>query len=170
MALHREAYQQIANDAYMTAPALLIAFLAQLLRSLNNQEGFDLTMVLLNFAVWIVVLITLQIAALILRGKANFGATLRVAGFAQSAHILELLGFIPVIGPVARFSATLISLIGIWIGTATAHQLKGWRTLLLPVVYLIVFSIGFLFLMAVFRGTEFAIESLLLPFGLLPPQ
>jgi len=48
---------------------------------------------------------SLELAPAHLRGKADFTSTLRVAGFAQSAHLLEIFGFLPVIGPVVRFLA-----------------------------------------------------------------
>jgi hypothetical protein len=166
MALHPEAYQRIARDAYMTGPALLIAFLAQVLKSFNSPEGFDLLATLVGYALWLVALVILQITARLLRGKATFTPTLRVAGFAQSAHILELLGFIPVIGPAARFISVLLSFFGVWIGASTAHQLRGWRTLVLPIIYLTVLVVGFVFFMAVIKGASFAINGLLLQLGL----
>jgi uncharacterized membrane protein YvlD (DUF360 family) len=168
MALHPEAYQRIAKDAYMTAPALLIAFLAQVLISFNSQEGFDVQAVLVGYAWWFVALIILQLTAKLLRGKAKFTPTLRVAGFAQSAHILELLVIVPVIGPAAKFIAVLLSFFGVWIGSATAHQLKGWRTLFLPVVYLAVLVVGFVFLQSVLRGTVFFINGILPQLGWTP--
>lgn len=62
---------------------------------------------------------------------------LRVADFTQSAHVLELLGFISVIGPLSLFVALILAFFGVWLGTVTAHELKGWRTLLLPVIYVV---------------------------------
>jgi hypothetical protein len=89
-----------------------------------------------------------------------------VAGFAQSAHVFELLGFLPVIGPLARFMALLLAFFGVWIGTATAHELSGWRTILLPVIYIISMMVGVVFLFTVIQGTAFTVESLLTDFGL----
>jgi hypothetical protein len=77
---------------------------------------------------WLVSTIVLFMAARVLRGKAKFTSTLRVTGFAQSAYVLYLLGFLPVIGPVARFLAVAVSFFAVWVGTATAHNLRGWRT------------------------------------------
>jgi hypothetical protein len=105
-------------------------------------------------------------AARVLRGKRHYTTTLRVAGFAASAHVLELLSFVPVIGPLARITALLLALLGVWIGIAAAHELRGWRTILLPAIYLIAFVIGVVFLAAVIQGTGFAINNLLIDFGL----
>jgi hypothetical protein len=166
--LNREAYRDIAKDAYMTGPALLISFLMHILISLNDQGQFDPVNILVRFGVWFVSILFLYLAARVLRGKADFTSTLRVAGFAQSAHILEVLGFIPVIGPIARFMALFLALFGIWIGTATAHELKGWRTILLPLVYVATLVIAVVFLVAVIEGTAFTVDGLLQDIGLIP--
>jgi hypothetical protein len=164
--LDREAFRSIARDAYMTGPALLIALISQFLQALNRGEGMDMIEILLRFGIWLLTVVLLGMAARILRGKADFTSTLRVAGFAQGFHVLELLGFIPVIGPLARFSASILTIIGVWVGTATAHELKGWRTVLLPVIYILTMFIAVVFLLAVIEGAAFTIEALLTDFGL----
>ena len=60
----------------------------------------------------------------------------------------ESLGFVPVIGPLARFMAVVLSLIGLWMGVAAAHDLKGWRTILLPVIYILTAIIAVVFLLS----------------------
>jgi len=164
--LNRNAYREIATDAYMTAPALLIALVAQVLQSLNSQESLDLGNIFLRYGVWFAAVFFLFMAARLLRGKADFTTTLRVAGFAQSAHFLDLLGFLPVIGPLARFLGLVLAFFGVWMGTATAHELKGWRSFLLPVIYLATLVISVYFIVAVIEGTAFTIDGLLQDFGL----
>ena len=166
--LNREAYRQIARDVYMTAPAVLITLLSQILQSLNSQERFDIVNILLRTVLWFVVILLLSFAGRILRGKADYTATLRVAGFAQSAHILELLGFIPVIGPLARLMAVILTLLGVWMGTAQANELSGWRSVLLPVVYIATMAIAIVFILAVIEGTGFTVDGVLLNLGLIP--
>jgi uncharacterized membrane protein YvlD (DUF360 family) len=168
--LKRDIYREIARDAYMTGPALLIALIGQGLQSLNEQGGFDLLDILVRFAVWLVAVLFLYLAAYLLRGKKHYTTTLRVAGFAQSAHVLELLGFLPVIGPVARFLSVLLAFFGVWIGTATAHELKGWRTLLLPVIYLAILVVGAVFLASIFEGASMTLNTLLDNIGLVSGQ
>ena len=91
-----------------------------------------------------------------------------MAGFAQSAHVLELLDFIPIVGNLMRFLAMLLTFFAVWIGVATAHELRGWRTFLLPVIYLLSLAIGFISLIAFISGTGFAFETLMSDFGLMP--
>ncbi|MGB2910098.1 MAG: hypothetical protein WBB55_05925 [Anaerolineales bacterium] len=44
-----------------------------------------------------------------------------LAGFAQSAHVLPVLGFLPVIGPLVRFLGRILAFFGVWMGTDTAE-------------------------------------------------
>ena len=151
----------------MTAPALLIILLAQVIQSVVNQGGFYFLNILLRLMFWFVSVLFVYIATRLLRGKRHYTTTMRVAGFAQGAHVLELLEFLPVIGPLARILALLLAFFGVWIGTATAHELSGWRTILLPVIYIVSLIVGVVFLLAVVQGTAFTVQSLLADFGLV---
>jgi hypothetical protein len=152
----------------MTSPALLITLISQTIQSLNSQGQLDVADILLRFVLWRVTVLVLYLTTVLLRGKANYTTTLRVAGFAQTAHILELLAFLPVIGPLARFLAVILSFFGVWMGTAAANDFKGWRSLLLPVVYLVVIITSVVFLAAVIEGTVFTIDTLLQDIGIQP--
>jgi hypothetical protein len=105
-------------------------------------------------------------ATRLLRGKLGMSGTVRVVGFAQSAHILGLINFIPIVGPIARLLGILLSFFGVWIGTAAANEFKGWRTILLPIFYIIVMVVGLFFLFAVLEGTALTIQNLAVDFGL----
>jgi hypothetical protein len=152
----------------MTGPALLIALLAQITQTLNSERQLDIGLIIGRYVTWFIAILFLYMAARLLRGKADFTATLRVAGFAQSAHIFELLYFIPVVGSIAGFLAQLLAFFGVWIGTSTAHELKGWPSFLLPVVYIITIVIILFFLVAVVEGTAFTVDGLLQDFGITP--
>ena len=166
--LNREAYREIARSPSMTAPALLICLLAQAIRSFSTEKTFDAVDIVVSFLLWFTAVLVLMLAARLLRGKKDYTTTLRAAGFAQAANVLNLLVFVPGIEPLARFGAQLLALFGVWIGVSTAQEISGWRTLLLPLVYLITFVIGVVFLIAVIDGTGFAVDSLLADIGLAP--
>ena len=165
IALNREAYASIAKDAYMTGPAILIMLVSQILQVLNRTGQFDIVEILVRTGAWLLGVVLLTITARMLRGEGNFSSTFRVAGFAQSAHVIELLGFIPVIGPLARFAAVLLALIGLWVGTVVAHNLKGWRTILVPVIFIITTIVAIVFIMSAFEGLAITIESFMEAFG-----
>jgi hypothetical protein len=164
--LNRDAYRELAQDAYMTGPALLIAVLAQIVRSVSQEKAFDLGNILVNFLAFIISVYVLHATARILRGTASLTSTFNAAAFGQTAYLLTLLAFLPVIGPAARFLGILLSVLGVWIGVATAHDLKGWRTFVLPVIYLIILAVGFIFLIAVVRGLQFTFGDVGSMFGL----
>jgi hypothetical protein len=164
--LHRDAYREIAQDAYMTGPALLIMLLSQTLQVFTSDREFNLVKILVRIGVWLIAAILILMATRLLRGKLKLDATIRVVGFAQSAHALQLLAFLPVIGPVARFMALLLTFIGVWIGTAAANEFKGWRTILLPVIYILTIVVTVSFLIAIIEGTVLTVEGLAEDFGL----
>ena len=150
----------------MTAPALLISLLAQTVQSWIALGRLDVLNVLLRYGLWFISVLFLFIAARLLRGKHRYTTTLRVAGFAQSAHVLELLTFIPAIGPTMRYLAVILTIIGVWMGVATANEIKGWRTLILPVVYIVVTVIALGFLAAAIAGASYTLDALLQSLGL----
>ncbi len=164
--LNREAYASIAKDAYMTGPAILIALLSQTIQVLNLTGQFDIVEILIRFGTWLLAVVLLALTARVLRGQGNFTSTLRVAGFAQGAHFVELLGFIPVLGPLARLIAVLLSVIGVWIGSVIAHKLKGWRTILLPVIFIITTIVAIVFITAAIEGLAVTFDSLMEALGL----
>jgi hypothetical protein len=164
--LSQEAYAAIAKDAYMTGPAILIMLISQTLQTLNWSGQFNFGEILARVGAWLFGVILLTLTSRGLRGKGNFTTTFRVVGFAQSAHILELFGFIPVIGPLARLIAVLMTIIGVWIGTVVAHDLKGWRTILLPVIYILTTIVAIVFLLSAIEGLTLTIEEFIKAFGL----
>jgi hypothetical protein len=49
-----------------------------------------------------------------------------------------------------------------------AHRLRGWRTVILPVLFLGILIAGELWFLALSGGFNFALETLLQQFSLLP--
>ena len=100
-------------------------------------------------------------------GKGDFTSTLRVAGFAQSAHLIELGGFIPVVGPLARVTAIMLAVIGLWLGVVVTHDLKGWRTILLPVIYILTTIVAIVFIVSAMEGLVLTLDRFMEAFGLV---
>jgi hypothetical protein len=70
-----------------------------------------------------------------------------------------------VVGPLFRAIGFLLAFLGVWVGTAQAHELRGWRTLVLPVVFLIVVIVVGVVLRALFLGAAITLDSLLQDVG-----
>ena len=166
ISLKPQAYQSISKDPYMTGPAVLLAVVAQVIQSLHSVGHLNVADIALRIGVWLLAVLWLALVARAMRGKNSFTGTLRVVGFAQSAHVLELLGFLPVISPLARFMALLLVVLGVWLGTAAAHELKSWRTLLLPVIYILAGTLALVFLSAALQGLTVTLAEVLQAFGL----
>jgi uncharacterized membrane protein YvlD (DUF360 family) len=167
--LQRDAYRKVAGNELMTGPAILLGIVGTIILSMTQLGGISLGVVLIQIAVWFVTVLVMYLAGRLLRGKGSYTSTLRVIGFAQGVYLLDLLSFLPVIGPVVRFLVSLLAFFAVWIGAATAHNLKGWRTLILPIFYVMVILLGIVVMYSVIGGFTLSIESLGIDFGLIPP-
>ncbi len=167
LVLDRNAYQEISDNPFMTGPALMIGIVASILLSLVNSGGtINLAFMASRIALWFIATLGIFLAARLLGSKATFGMNLRVTGFAQSAAILLLLAIFPTMAPLARFVMLAVMFFATWIGAAEANDLRGWRTLLLPIVVLVILIIGGYFVQVVLQGTTFAFGALLQSMGL----
>lgn len=167
--LQRDAFRQIAKNEIMTGPALLLGIVGTITYSGLLLGSFTRRMFLFQITFWFVTVLIIYLAGRILRGKGTYTSVLRVVGFAQGIYILDAFSLIPTITPVVRFVISLLVFIAVWMGTATAHDLKGWRTLILPIVYVLVAISGLVIIISVFGSFSLTIESLGIDFGLLSP-
>ena len=55
-----------------------------------------------------------------------------------------------------------------WMGASRAHKLKGWRSLLLPVLVVLVLFVGAFILEVLVAGLEFTLATLARNLGLAP--
>ena len=168
MLLQRNAYRLVAEDVYMTGPALLLGIIGTIILAETRSGGFALGSIIVQVITWFLVVLIIYLAGRLLRGHASFTSTMRVMGFVQGIYLLDLLSFIPVITPVVRFFVSILAFFAVWIGAATAHDLKGWRTIVLPIVSFLVIALGIVIVYVIFGGFELSIESLAIDFGLLP--
>ncbi len=68
----------------------------------------------------------------------TFSSVFRVVGFSYGIYLLELFALIPAIAPLISIFIPVMVIFAVWIGVATAHDLKDWRSLVLPVVHILV--------------------------------
>ena len=166
MVLDRKAFQEVAGDPYMTGPALLIgivglAISGAILAKQPTTLGIGGRVVL-----WPIVALLMQLTARLFGGKGTYTSTFRVLGFAYAGYLIGLLAVIPVVGPLAEFAASIIAFLGVWLGVTQAHQLRGWRTLFLPVIYLIVLVLVIILLDVLLLGALMSFESLFAALGM----
>jgi hypothetical protein len=167
LVLDRAAYRAIATAADMTGPAVLISlvgvFISTLVSSTNPMPAF-----ITRYGLWWLTVLVVHGAAHIVRGKGTFMNTFRVLGFAQMVSVLQLLRLIPGLESAAAFAASLLSIFVVWLSLSEAHQVRGWRTVLLPVAYLSLFVVGAVVAFTLISGLSVALDTLLSAFGLRP--
>ncbi len=169
--LDRKAYKAVTSDPYMTGPALLIGLSGSVLAAVITARSGDVPVIgllLQRVAVWLVTILVMLDAGRILRGRANFSMMFRGVGFAHTAFVLDLLTLIPRVAPLARLIALLWAFFTVWIAASEAHALRGWRSLVLPVVFLLTFVVSIALLRSLFVGAAFTLYSLEQSLGLVP--
>jgi Yip1 domain len=166
LVLDRTAYQEVARDPYMTGPALLIGAIGLALSTLTITGNMSSVAIIGRIVGWPVTVLFLQLTARLLGGKASYTRTFRVTGFAYFAYWLVALSPLPVIGPFIRAIGFILEFLGVWLGVAQAHELRGWRTLLLPVMLIVVVAVVSIVMTVLLAGAAITVESLMVDFGL----
>jgi len=168
--LEAGTYREIARDATMNAPALLLGLLFSTLTVSVREGRFNPATLIGSVVFWFVSIAVVFGAARALKGTGDFSSTLRVMGFARMGDLLNLLAWIPSAREIASLAATIAVFVGVWIGAAQAHQLRGWRTLVLPVATILV-TVGAAFVLSVLlSGLGYSMDSLLLSLGVTAPK
>ena len=124
---------------------------------------------LVRLVVWFLGVLVVFAAGRLLGGTGSYTATLRGVGFAQGIYLLLLLTVIPGISSLIRLITSILVFVATWMAGLEAHDLHGWRGILLPVARLLVVAIGVAVLGYLVVGAEFTVESLLRETGLLAP-
>ena len=81
LVLDRSAYTEVADDSYMTGPALLIMLLGLLIATLFAPNGWSLASFAGRVGGWLLGVVVLVIAARPLGGRGGYTRTLRAVGF-----------------------------------------------------------------------------------------
>src|SRR5512139_1150209 len=126
LVLDRKAYQEVARDAYMTGPALLIGLIGLALSAIRIAGAVDAPTIAARLIAWPFIVLFLLMTARVLGGKASYTSTFRVTGFAYFGYWITLLSFLPVVGPLFRAVGFILAFLGVWLGTAQAQELRGW--------------------------------------------
>ncbi len=164
--LDRSAYTEVAGDPFMTGPAVLIGVVGIAATTWFGAEGWDWMRFLASVAAWLVAVALVQGAARILGGKGTYTATLRGIGFGSVGRLLVLLALLPDLAPAARFVAFVVSFFGAWLGAVEAHDLRGWRGLVLPVVNVIVLAAAVIIVAVLMGGAQLSLSTLAQSLGL----
>jgi hypothetical protein len=171
LAFDRSAYREVSQSSKMTGPALLIGCVfAALSGFLKAGQGMEWWTALVHLVGWIVGVLAILVAGRLLNRatKTTYGQTLRAVGFAQAGSIIGLIGLIPPLAPLGVFAATVYTFCTITMGAAVAHQLRGWRIFVLPILMFAILIVFVLVATFMLEGIALGIESVLMQLGLSP--
>lgn len=166
--LDRTSFEEVAASKLMTGPGLLLGLLGAFVLGLMRSDAKGLEVGLGSAAIWLLSVLAVYAAGRLLSRKGTYTRTMRTMGFAQATLLLELFALIPVIAPVVRPVTTLLHFIAIWIAAAQAHETRGWRTVLLPLVAVGVLLASIIALGAILGALTLTFNSILTTLGFAP--
>jgi len=120
---------------------------------------------LAGVGLWFLAVALVTAAGWLLTRRGNFTQTLRALGFAQSLYFLSIFALYRPAASIVQTALFALGFLAVWMGAATAHKVTGWRTLLLPVVVILIFVVGSAIANILLAGAQFTFESLLMEFG-----
>ena len=126
---------------------------------------FDLVHILGAYAVWIGTALIIFLAGWFLSRRGTFAKTFRALGFAEAVTVLGY-SLYPPIGSAVQVVVFFASILAIWLGAATAHDLKGWRAALFPIIAILVFVLGSMLINSLLNGAEFTLQALFSDMGM----
>ena len=152
----------------MTGPGLLLGLLGAFAYGWMRSPNRNVLVGAVNAASWLIAVLAVFAAGRLLTRKGNYTRTMRAMGFAQVIFLLELLTFIPALTPILRAATTLWHFIALWIAAAEAHDTRGWRTLILPLVAIVMFVLVFIGAAAILAGLQLTASTFLSALGWSP--
>ncbi len=168
----REAFKGVVDDPLMTGPALLVGIVGTTLITLAMQNTTVSNAVLIPFRLvgFFVATVVIFGAGFLLTRKGSFARTMRAVGFAQSPTVLLVFALYQPLAHIVVLIVIAMTLIGVWMGTAEAHDTKGWKTAVLPFIYLILYVVGTAALLVILGGAAVTLASILEAMGIAVPQ
>ncbi len=160
MLLDVAAYRDVAADPYMTGPALFMLVLGTLFGGFTTRGIYDWKQMVGEIAAALILVLFVHAAGLLLGGKSDFTTTLRAVGFAYTTRLYSVITFLPVLAGEARVITLMLSVIAVWIAGVQAHKLKGWRSILFPIVVLAVWVLATIVVQVLWEGAAFTIQTL----------
>jgi len=160
MVIDTTTYRNVAADPYMTGPALLTLILGVIVGGFATQGTRLWQEIVAEVLSALLLVLFVFFGGRLLGGKGDFTTTLRAVGFAYATRFYSLLAFLPVIGGAAKFLTLAFTFVAVWIAGVQAHKLRGWRSLVFPVVVFGVFLLTVFVLSILIQGAEFTIQGI----------
>lgn len=166
--LDEATYEAIEHDEGATTSALLVVVLAGLAIGIGSlgEEGAQSLLggIISGVANWAVFsVVAYFVGTRFLAGpqtSATIGQLLRTLGFAYSPQILSVVGFIPILGPLVAFGASIWFLVASVVGLRHALDVTTGRAIGIALVSLVAVLIVTLVIALVLGTAAFGINAL----------
>ena len=167
----RDAFLGVVNDPLMTGPALLVGGLAAFLLALVNYgiNKADILAVPLRLVGFLLTTVLMFGAGYLLTRKGSYARTVRAVGFAQSPMLLVVFALYQPLAQVVMLVVIALTFIGVWMGMAVAHETKGWKTAVLPLIYLLLNTVVIAAVVILLGGAALTVQSILQTLGIMAP-
>lgn len=148
--LDRGTYRVTATTSLMTGPAVLLSLAGVgtkyavnvIIEDHNLSVAGFLTGLITRYGLWLLTVITTHGVVHVLRGRGSFTHTFRAMGFAQTVNLLSVLQLLPPVAPTSGVIVTGLAVMITWLALSEAHSLRGWRALVLLVLYVAILVAG----------------------------
>jgi len=164
--LETSAYRDVITDPYMTGPALLFLFLGVVFGGFAFNGAYNVQSVTSDVFGALLLVLFVFLTGRALGGSGSFSETLRAVGFAYVTKFYNILAFVPIIGDTAKFIVLAISIVALWIAGVQAHKLRGWRSILFPIIVMAVIVLSIVVVDVLATGAIFTLENLLQGLGI----
>jgi hypothetical protein len=121
---------------------------------------FSLSHIVGSYGLWIGTAIIIFFTGWFLSRRGTFAKTFRALGFAQIVTVLEIFSIYPPARSAVHVVVFFASILAVWLGAATAHELKGWRAALFPIIAVLVYVLGSMLINSLLNGAEFTLQAL----------
>ncbi len=168
LVLDRKSFQRVVDDPYMTGPALLIAFFMTILTTVVMGRRLDLVQIGSDLLFYFVGVAVVFAAGWLLTRRGTYTRTFRAMGFAQFVYVLEILVLLPGVGGILQLFILALGFLMTWLGVATAHEVRGWRAALLPIIAFLVVIVASTAVGLLLAGAGYTLDAVLGDVGVHP--
>ncbi len=156
----------------MTGPGLLIGLAMSAASALIGSGRFGEipvgTTVAVTMFAWLVSVFAIFLAGRFLGENGSYTRTLRTLGFARSVVVIKFLVFVPGLAPLALPLATVAGFLATWLAASEAHTIRGWRTVIFPILYVVILVAGPIVLLLLLGGAIYTVTGVLERLGIVP--
>ncbi len=169
LVLDRSAYREVADNPRMTGPGLLLGILFSALSAGIVLGGLREVAfaVAAGIAGWLVAPLAVYLVGHVLARRGYYTRTMRTLGFARVLIVIQLLVVVPDARGIVAVLYVLLEFLALWMASSEAHTYRGWRSLALPVLAVLLASIIPPLVVVLLTSGVIGIESALAMLGLV---